>query len=296
MELPVQIYETTTDKSVLTIDRLHIFLEFIDEQTLRVAELYIISNPSEYTLIAAKEGEPTISFPLPVEAVNVEVQDGVMGGRFVLTDDGFGDTIAVRPSIGEHQVLFSYEIPYQRKLELVMPLPLDTDAVVVLIPEDGVKIKSNQLRDDGTREMEEGLSIHMYSGEGMASGEELVISLSGSPGGGESALDSSSRTSLLIGLGALGLALIVAGIWLYRRSQATADEDEDNEEPELAEEALPEDPETVMDTILALDDLYQEGELPEEAYRQRRADLKAHLQALMGEESGLPDHPSKEAD
>jgi hypothetical protein len=144
--------------------------------------------------------------------------------------------------------------------------------------------------------MEEGLSIHMYSGEGMASGEELVISLSGSPGGGESALDSSSRTSLLIGLGALGLALIVAGIWLYRRSQATADEDEDNEEPELAEEALPEDPETVMDTILALDDLYQEGELPEEAYRQRRADLKAHLQALMGEESGLPDHPSKEAD
>ncbi len=29
-----------------------------------------------------------------------------------------------------------------------------------------------------------------------------------------------------------------------------------------------------MDAILALDDLYQAGELPEEAYRLRRAELK----------------------
>ena len=38
------------------------------------------------------------------------------------------------------------------------------------------------------------------------------------------------------------------------------------------------DSETAMDAILALDDLYKEGQLPEEAYLKRRAELKAHLQ------------------
>ena len=43
-----------------------------------------------------------------------------------------------------------------------------------------------------------------------------------------------------------------------------------------------EDSETVMDAILALDDLYQAGSIPEEAYRQRRAELKSKLKELTG--------------
>ena len=35
-----------------------------------------------------------------------------------------------------------------------------------------------------------------------------------------------------------------------------------------------------MDAIIALDDQYQAGELPEDAYRQRRAELKERLQNL----------------
>ena len=38
-----------------------------------------------------------------------------------------------------------------------------------------------------------------------------------------------------------------------------------------------------MDAILALDDLYQEGELHEDAYLQRRAELKASLREMMDE-------------
>ncbi len=35
-----------------------------------------------------------------------------------------------------------------------------------------------------------------------------------------------------------------------------------------------------MDAIIALDDLYQEGRLPEEAYQTRRAELKERLSQL----------------
>ncbi len=37
-----------------------------------------------------------------------------------------------------------------------------------------------------------------------------------------------------------------------------------------------------MDAIIALDDLYQAGQLPEDAYLKRRAELKARLQERMG--------------
>ena len=44
-----------------------------------------------------------------------------------------------------------------------------------------------------------------------------------------------------------------------------------------------ETPEDVMDAIIALDDLYQAGKLPKEAYEQRRTELKARLATLKGQ-------------
>ena len=43
------------------------------------------------------------------------------------------------------------------------------------------------------------------------------------------------------------------------------------------------DPETIMDVILALDDLHKDGKLPQDAYIQRRTELKAKLQAALEE-------------
>ena len=77
---------------------------------------------------------------------------------------------------------------------------------------------------------------------------------------------------MLIGAGALGAALLVAGFWMYRRdarkTQAT-EEDEDGEGFESAEE--------VMDAIIALDDLHRAGKLSDEAYQKRREELKNAL-------------------
>jgi hypothetical protein len=43
---------------------------------------------------------------------------------------------------------------------------------------------------------------------------------------------------------------------------------------------MPEDEETLMDAIIALDDQYRAGNLPEEAYLERRADLKEKLRKI----------------
>jgi hypothetical protein len=89
---------------------------------------------------------------------------------------------------------------------------------------------------------------------------------------------------LVIGLGIFGLTLILAGVFLYRRSRAADSETEDEPEDAISQDGPEfgsESAETLMDAIIALDDQYQAGQLPESAYLERRAKLKQRLSELM---------------
>jgi len=158
---------------------------------------------------------------------------------------------------------------------------MPVDAVVILVPEGQIKIKSEGLQDGGTRDVQ-GTQYHSYSGGNLASGATLRLTLTGRPSSGTPTLASGSNTSLLVGLGVFGLALIVAGAWLYRRARSAEPEDED--EADVIDDAVADSPESLMDAIIALDDLYQAGELPDEAYQQRRAHLKARLEEVLGKQ------------
>lgn len=287
INLPITVYGTTTDASVLSVDRLHMFFEFADENTLRVIELYILSNPSNLTVVPKENGEPAVRFVLPEGAQNLEFQDGTLGERYSQTEDGFGDTIAVRPGAGTYEILFAFEMPYDRRLEMVQPVLLPVGAVVILVPEGGVNISSDMLSDEGLRDVQ-GVQYRLYNGEGIPAGQDLRLTLSGRPAsGGGLSLVSGDSSNLVIGLGVFGLALLVTGVWLFRRSRSTEEETEfedvieDDTSPEVVET---ENIDSLMDAIIALDDLYQEGSLPEEAYLKRRAELKARLQAQMQDE------------
>ena len=77
------------------------------------------------------------------------------------------------------------------------------------------------------------------------------------------------------------MVLVVAGVWIYLRNRP---EPEDDQEDENATGRLRRQkaPNSIMDAILALDDLYQDGKLPEDAYLQRRAELKRRLEGVVG--------------
>jgi cytochrome c553 len=283
LNLPIPIYSSTTDASALSADRTHIFFEYLEPNALRVVEIYIISNPTDRTVIAAAEGKPTIEFQLPEGATNLQFEDGVLGGRYVETANGFGDTAAIRPGSGQHQITFGYEIPYDGNIEISQAVNVPTNAVVILIPKDGLKIKSEQLDYAGARDVQ-GMTYEMYSGDRIEAGSELSITVSGHPGGSLISLESGSTSNLVIGLAAFGIVLIGAGVWLYRRSQKEDSEQDlidKLDEQFTSFDDIPNDPEALMDAIIALDDLYRAGELPEDAYRQRRAALKNRLQEVM---------------
>ncbi|MEJ2707041.1 MAG: c-type cytochrome [Anaerolineales bacterium] len=280
LALPVTIFETTSDTSVLSVDRMHLFLEFVDEKTLQVIELYIVSNPGDKTVVASEEGQPTLTFKLPDGASNLEFQDGALGDRYVSVPGGFGDTAAIRPGQGTYQVLFAFQMPYDRKLNLVQPMTLPANAVVVLVPEGGIQLQADNLQDGGVTDVQ-GMQYHLYNISSLGMNDELNLTISGNAAGGSQLLSAGSSSSLVIGLSVFGVVLIAAGVWLFLRNRASRSEFEEDEEFEQASETGPEDAETVMDAILALDDQFKAGELPEEAYRRRRAELKTRLEKLM---------------
>ncbi len=269
--LDIKVYDTTTDTSTLSADRMHIFFDFSRPGIVQVIQLFIISNTGNKTVVGDSTGGPVMKFTLPQGATNLQFQDGALGQRYIKTSDGFADTQAVNPGSGAYQVLYAYDMSYNRKLVLKQPITFPVGATVVLIPNSGYQIKSSQLSDGGTKDFQ-GTSYHMYNGSNLEPGDTLDLTLS-------SKLN--LQPTLVIGLGSLGIVLILAGVLLYRRNilQEAQTAQETGQETGPDEE---DDEESLMDAIIALDDQYRSGALPEEAYRKRRAELKERLRKVAG--------------
>jgi mono/diheme cytochrome c family protein len=282
MVLIIPYYETTTDTSALSVDRLHLLFEYVEPDILRVVEMYIVSNSGEQIVVAPEDGQPVLSYSVPGDALNLQFQDGMVGERYIEQSEGFGDLAAVRPGSGQHQVIYSYDLPYKNKYDFNQPLDLPVNAVIVLLPEDGIRINSDQLMDMGTRDVQ-GIPYRMYTSDLVPEGTELGIDISGRPRTGGAGLVLGSNTNLIIGAFALGVVLILAGGYLYMRSRnGKSTEDDDDTEDEIFVDEDDADVDTLLDAILTLDDQYKAGELPEDAYLKRRAELKAQIKEKMG--------------
>ena len=284
--LAITISESSTDASVLSAQRLHIFFDFSTAGTLQVAELFIIQNNTNNAVVSADPAHPALQFELPPGAVNLSFQDGTLGdGRYVQTTNGFGDTQAVPPQ-GSVQVLFAYEMPYTNNTaNLSVPVPMPVDSAVVMVPAGGVNVAGPQVTASGTRDVQGSGTIAMFTASNLTRGSKLDLTVSGEPqsqpaaAGATSAANTNSPIALVIGLAVFGVALAGGGFWFFRQRRAAAAATTDGEyiEPEPVETT-----ESILDAIVALDDLYQAGELPEEAYKERRAELKTRLKELRG--------------
>jgi hypothetical protein len=176
-ELPVKIFDATTDTAKLRVDRLHIFFDFIP--VVQVVNLFIISNLGDHVVVSGEADGSVIQFDLPQGVENLQFQDGEVGGRYLLTKNGFSDRLSVIPGIGQHQVLFAYDLPYNRKKNLEIKVPLPVEAVIVMVPPGGVMVKSAQLADAGQRDVQ-GLSYQLYQGlTSLERGDTLALTLSG---------------------------------------------------------------------------------------------------------------------
>jgi hypothetical protein len=264
------IYEATTDASQIKAVRMHIFFEFPRADVIRVAQLFILSNPTTSLITASRAGTPVITFPLPPGAENLQFQGGSLGERFVLARDGFGDTQGIPPGSGT-QVLFSFELPYNNDLLIPIRISLPVDTTNIMLPSKGVNVKSSQLQDLGEKSIQNAV-WHIYTSGSLAAGSRLDLLVSGKPKVADPQ-EEELNTNLAIGVIALAFVVIVVTSLIYQKVNDRKSIKQPATESTLDQAAQ----DAVLDAIIALDDQFHAGQIPMAAYQERRTELKNRL-------------------
>ncbi len=294
MTLPdLTIYDTTDDYTVLSLEQVHIELDYSTADTVAVYVIYIITNPSTQTVTVQTDGTSIPFVSIPDGAANASFQVASGSAPFLGTMDGF----ALVPSVNGEQygLVASYELPYAKKISLSQSFLLPVATVTFFVP-DGVKISGENFTQQepqvfGTT------TYNIYETTDVAAGGAVTVKITGKPATAAAGTSGGITQNqwLIIGLGALGMALVGIGMFFFirdrRQSQREDEELEDGEEDEEAEggemvetqeptDALGDDRDTLLDAILALDDQFKAGEISKEVYETRRAELKDRLKNL----------------
>jgi hypothetical protein len=275
---PIILYNKTTDTSKLVVDESRIFFEYGTDNTIQIFNVYSFRNPSDKTIVVTlnEKGEvPFIKPPKGSSGVGYEpMQDSE---KFMQTQNGF----AVPPSEKAYGLIAFASVSKAEKFDFSQEFVLPVATVTVFVPE-GVIAKNTKLSDLGIQAIQN-FNFQIYELNGVGAGEKVKLTVSGTPKESTAASSTSapaavsSNKNLLIGAGALGVALILAGAWMYLRDRNRAEET-NGEEDSGAEFETSED---VIDAIIALDDLHRAKKISDEAYQKRRAELKDILKEKM---------------
>lgn len=262
----LRVYETTNDPAGLQITRGHLIVEFV-EGAVHVSELYVVGNVGHATYVGDAQGR-TLQFLLPMDAMDVMVDDQPPGEAFVREGDVLWGTAPVPPGPAVAQHIVSYLLPYSPDagLELVREYAYPVEQVNLMVPQVGVEVTSD-LEFVGTVGAER--TYLAWRGSSLAPGETWSVRIQGEPTGGmASGMPAAARPGGAAGVplplvAGGGVALLVLGVLAFLG---------------LRRRTVPvQDPERLLDAIARLDEAYEAGELDEEAYRERRQALKEAL-------------------
>lgn len=265
---PIVIYATTDDFSVLRVESLQIFFDFAAEGSAQIFSVYSITNTSDKAVVVnmgAEQKIPFITFPEGAEGQGYEASQD--SAAFLPIADGF----AMPPSETPYGLIAFAAIPKTKEITITQSALMDISDVTLFLPE-GMDAKGESLTDGGIQPIQT-TNFHVYTGSAVNKGDKIEFTLTGAPKDSTAVNpDITQNKTLLIGVGSFGVVLILAGAWMFMRDRRKREEEVDDEEGDEFD-----DPESLMDAIIALDDLHRAGKLTDEAYQQRRNELKNAL-------------------
>lgn len=297
LDLPITVYETTSDSSVISYEQVHLIMEFQSADLLQVSELYVISNGGTAVFVG-ESGSPdqgTIHFSLPDGAQNPvfertlgSIDSTIPATEVIQTDNGWADTLPLQPGTGGINLIVSYMLPYSDGMTFSHPLPYAANRATIILPDAGVDVTGSEWEFQGSNQMGE-ISFLSYVRGSLTAGSNLALTLEGEPEGtrnlgGSTVAPRNSTNELLIGGGIL-LIVIAAAVFVYRNWQTapsyTDDYVYDDDEYEYEDEVEEEDEATrLLQAIADLDDAYEKGDLDEADYNSQREQLKSELKTL----------------
>ncbi len=270
LSVDLSVYETTDRNDDISIKTHHIFLE-INNDSIWINEALIVENRGDRVYVGS-EGlqsgkKETLRVSLPKEASNLQFSQDVTP-FLVRTAEGFVDTTEIRP--GTRRILFSYTVgSADLNYKFIKNLHYKTDNIIVIFPENGVKVKSDQLEIKGST-MNSGKQFFHLSGTNFAKGSRIAIELSPT---GNKEFFKWVIVGMLILLVGLGFALP-----FIKRKKLS--QEEEMKTPYEEKTGLTEQRQSVLQAIARLDDHAESGGIDMNAYQTERAELLIKVKKL----------------
>ncbi|MBX3081043.1 MAG: hypothetical protein KF716_05370 [Anaerolineae bacterium] len=148
LDLPIKLYAGTDDPSVIVLERAQQILDFKAGNIMQVLATYYYRDTSDRFFLSkdlnAQNKPISVTIPLPVGAQSIAFTNNVgtrysIGGSPMLPS--VQDTRPVLPG-QTHEVIVSYNVPYDKGAPIDQDYPFTTQMVEVLIPDDaGVRLQ-----------------------------------------------------------------------------------------------------------------------------------------------------------
>jgi len=280
LDMPIVVFEKTTDPGVVSIEQVHMVLEFVEDRVM-VSEIYIINNndPAVYVGETGDSIDGVFELVLPTGAENVNFQRSfgsvsnfLPASELIQTDRGWADTVPLRPGEGAMNLLATYEIPLKDGVTIAHPVYYDTVNATILMPEVGITLEEGDWIDQGAQQMGAAGTFLSYARPGLEAGEALSFELDGRVNRADvatsgTALAGDSTTGLIIGAAVLLLVVVGAALMVYTWQNSTVVTS--NGETEQ-----------LLQAVANLDDAYEAGGMKEVQYQQQREKLISELTGL----------------
>jgi len=291
LEMPV--YDATTDPSRISVKVHHVLFSLADG-SLQAEELIVVRNAGDRAYVGAKEvaggRRATLQFTLPAGAREVKYGQGLMECCIVPGEQGFVDTMDVKP--GERQVVFSYALPPAGgRLQFIRPVDYPTEAVEVFVPEGVAQVSSEGLKPAGVVPGQD-RKFQRFTGASLAAPAAITLTLDNLP-----AVGGGWRPYAYASLGILLLAGIAYPVLRRRRADPSAASRPEASQPASgfrlpARSSAPE-PLTQaelairkVELVAALAELEagrEAGRIPEKDYRRLRQEKRKALRDVLAQ-------------
>jgi hypothetical protein len=203
-------------------------------------------------IIPADKQTPVIGFELDEQASSIHFLDDANSEFYQTTANGFGDWQPILPG-AVHQVMFEYDLPFDGNAFINLRMPMHMESIMVM-----TEVKDGQITCRGAR-----LTTSKLDSSGAT---EL---LNGFPASEEKTLSIHCVTKnklfpFLIGSGVLILGLCII-LWVIRDARKKKEQRKSAESEVILTQQL--------DAIIALEDQFKAGEISQETFEAKRAEL-----------------------
>ncbi|MCB0036490.1 MAG: c-type cytochrome [Anaerolineales bacterium] len=277
LDLPVDVYDQTSDPAVLRIQQLDVIVEFVGDN-VRFNQVYVVDNvaPAVFVGDSGDFEAGTFTVALPRAAENINFLRGIGSGAAdfapaaermtQLNETDWAVRLPIASGTGALRLLVRYELPYQRGVTLAHPLYYPTSVASVVLQDDSIEVTDDVWNEN----IEEGPQFVRYQRPPLGLGEMLEITLQGSPATvtdtqGNLVVYRNEQQELMVGLVSLAAVLVGAGWLAYRWLHETPAENEQD---------------TLLRTLAALDETYTAGKIRKSSYERQREQIKSRLMAI----------------